>query len=175
MLKSFGHAKVQVLNGGFQEALKIGFPTTDRMRVSQIGSNYNASDWKLKSATMDVVEKFSQNENALIVDVREGSRFRGESEPIDLVAGHIPNAINIPYSENLGRDGKFLPQSELKLKYEKVFSGRDADSIIFHCGSGVTACHSLLAIDYAGLAIPKLYVGSWSEWSRNSKPIVKEN
>lgn len=174
MLKSFGHAKVQVINGGLQQALKIGFPTSDRIEDAHVVANYEAAAWKLKTSTIDEVEDFSKNENTLIVDVRESSRFRGISEAIDLVAGHIPNAINIPYLENLDSNGKFLSVVELKHKYEEVFNGRQADSIIFHCGSGVTACHSLLAIDYAGLEIPKLYVGSWSEWSRNNKAIVKE-
>ena len=91
-----------------------------------------------------------------------------------LIAGHIPGSINVPYSRNLNADGKSLSPSELKQKYQEVFGEVKPENMIFHCGSGLTACHSLLAIDYAGLEIPKLYVGSWSEWSRNNKTIAME-
>jgi thiosulfate/3-mercaptopyruvate sulfurtransferase len=88
-------------------------------------------------------------------------------EPIDLIAGHIPGAINIPFSENLDANGLFKSTTELKAIYQNAFSERSADHLIVHCGSGVTACHTLLAVAQADLEIPKLYVGSWSEWSRN--------
>jgi thiosulfate/3-mercaptopyruvate sulfurtransferase len=84
-----------------------------------------------------------------------------------LIAGHIPGAINIPFSENLDAEGLFKSPAELKAKYQEVFAERPSDQVIVHCGSGVTACHTLLAVAQAGLEIPKLYVGSWSEWSRN--------
>lgn len=123
-------------------------------------------------ATINEVEKASVLQNGLIIDVRETSRFIGEIEPIDLISGHIPNAINIPFSTNLDEKGLFLSSEKLKGKYKNVFESNDSKTIIVHCGSGVTACHTLLAMDYAGFEIPKLYVGSWSEWSRNNKPIA---
>jgi thiosulfate/3-mercaptopyruvate sulfurtransferase len=91
-----------------------------------------------------------------------------------LVAGHIPGAINIPFDTNLDANGLFLPPKALEEKYNKAFKNIDYQNIIVHCGSGVTACHTLLAIASAGLDIPKLYVGSWSEWSRNGKTIAKK-
>jgi len=91
---------------------------------------------------------------------------------MDLIAGHIPNAINIPFTENLDANGAFLAPEILKEKYSKALADYKIENVIVHCGSGVTACHTLLAIDYAGLEMPKLYVGSWSEWSRNNKKMI---
>ena len=98
--------------------------------------------------------------------------FAGLTEPIDLIAGHIPGATNIPFTENLDADGLFLSPEVLKDKYLKALNDVHAENVIVHCGSGITACHTLLAMDYAGLEIPKLYVGSWSEWSRNDKEMI---
>ncbi|MEO8516702.1 MAG: sulfurtransferase [Flavobacterium sp.] len=174
MLKSIGHEKVQVLNGGIQQAEKIGFPTNNKTETPKVVETYKYDKWKLPIATINEVEENVLKEDYIVIDVRENNRYRGESEPIDLVAGHIPGAVNVPFSTNLNSDGLFLSPNELKTKYQALFANMPPENIIVHCGSGVTACHTLLAIDYAGLEIPKLYVGSWSEWSRNDKPIVKE-
>ncbi|RZK11636.1 MAG: sulfurtransferase [Flavobacterium sp.] len=167
MLRAIGHEKVQVLDGGFQEALKVGFPVNSKEFVPNPAEIYPIQSWQLPVASMDEVEKASQDNNAIVIDVRDAERYRGEKEPIDLVAGHIPGAINIPFTENLDENGLFLSPKELKEKYLSAFNGVASENIIIHCGSGVTACHTLLAIATAGLKIPKLYVGSWSEWSRN--------
>lgn len=172
MLKSLGHEKVQVLNGGFQEAEKIGFPTSSNSEIVTKAEAYKTKNWKLQIATIDEVEKVSQDKNHIVIDVRDVERYNGETEPIDLVAGHIPGAINIPFTENLDANGLFLDPKELKEKYSKVYENVKPENTIVHCGSGVTACHTLLAIAYAALEIPKLYVGSWSEWSRNNKTIA---
>ena len=171
MLKSIGHEKVQVLNGGIQEAEKNNFPLSSKTEIINKTELYKFDNWKLKIAEIEEVEKVSQNENHIVIDVRDVERYNGEIEPIDLIAGHIPGAINIPFTENLNENGLFLSPNLLKQKYEKVFGNIETENIIVHCGSGVTACHTLLAIAYAKLEIPKLYVGSWSEWSRNSKSI----
>ena len=172
MLKSLGHEKVQVLNGGFQEAEKIHFPTSSKTEIVTKAEAFKTKNWKLQMATIDEVEKVSQDKNHIVIDVRDVERYNGETEPIDLVAGHIPGAINIPFTENLDKNGLFLNPKELKEKYSKVFENVKTENTIVHCGSGVTACHTLLAIAYAELEIPKLYVGSWSEWSRNDKTIA---
>ena len=174
MLKSIGHEKVQVLNGGIQEAEKVNFPINNNIEIPKTVEPYKFEDWKLHTAEINEVEKHSLNKNYIVIDVRENNRYRGEIEPIDLVAGHIPGAINVPFSSNLNENGQFLSPMELKEKYQTIFGNIKSENIIIHCGSGVTACHSLLAIDYAGLAIPKLYAGSWSEWSRNTKKIATE-
>lgn len=172
MLKSIGHDKVQVLNGGFQEAEKINFPINSKKVIINQTELYKIDNWKLPIAQLDDVEKILRDENYIVVDVREVKRFNGEFEPIDLIAGHIPGAINVPFTENLDKNGLFLSPNELKEKYNRIFENVKSENIIVHCGSGVTACHTLLAIAYADLEIPKLYVGSWSEWSRNNKIIV---
>jgi thiosulfate/3-mercaptopyruvate sulfurtransferase len=109
------------------------------------------------------------------VDVRDKERYDGITEPIDLIAGHIPGAVNIPFTENLDENGLFLKPIELRNKYETIFGEINNENIVIHCGSGVTACHTLLALDYAEMGTAKLYVGSWSEWSRNNKQIIKTN
>jgi len=172
MLKAIGHEKVQVLNGGFQGAVAAGYPTDDKKPVVETKGSYPVSNWQLALADIDEVEEASKTGSQTIVDVRDANRFAGLTEPIDLIAGHIPGAINIPFTENLDEPGFFLPETVLKEKYLKALACHKAENIIVHCGSGVTACHLLLAMDYAGLTIPKLYVGSWSEWSRNEKDMV---
>ncbi len=174
MLKSAGHQKVQVLNGGLKEAEKMGFPVRNEIETAANTEPYKINDWTLPLSDILEVEKVSKNDNYLVIDVRDNERYIGKVEPIDLVAGHIPGAINIPFSTNLDENELFLAPEKLKIKYQKIFEERSAGNIIVHCGSGVTACHTLLAIAYAGLEIPKLYVGSWSEWSRNNKEIATE-
>ena len=172
MLKAIGHEKVQVLNGGFNEAIKFGFATNSLKQKAESKKSYPISRWQLTTADMNEVETASKTGDQTIVDVRDANRYAGLTEPIDLIAGHIPGAINIPFTENLDENGLFLSPEVLKEKYEKALKGLKPENVIVHCGSGVTACHMLLAMNYAGLAIPKLYVGSWSEWSRNNKEMV---
>lgn len=167
MLKAIGHEKVQVLDGGFQGAERVGFPINSETVTITKSKPYPIENWKLPIATIDEVERVAQDQNHIVIDVRDSERYRGEKEPIDLIAGHIPGATNIPFTENLTKEGLFLSTELLKEKYLKVFNGISTHNIIVHCGSGVTACHTLLAIASAGLDLPKLYVGSWSEWSRN--------
>lgn len=174
MLKSFGFEKVQVLDGGIQSAeiadieFSSGEETVDKVEI------INRKDWLLPISSLEEVENEITNDSATVIDVRDAYRYRGESEPIDLVAGHIPGAINIPFSENLDENGNFLSPETLKEKYLKFLENKP-EKLIIHCGSGVTACHTILALNYAGLEIPNLYVGSWSEWSRREgKDIARE-
>jgi thiosulfate/3-mercaptopyruvate sulfurtransferase len=171
MLKSIGHEKVQVLNGGIQEAEKSGFPLSSKIEISNETELYKVDHWKLRIAEIEEVEKVSQTETHIVIDVRDVERYDGETETIDLIAGHIPGAINVPFTGNLDENGLFFSPDLLKKKYQELFGCVEMDNIIVHCGSGVTACHTLIAIAYAELEIPKLYVGSWSEWSRNNKAI----
>ncbi|WP_410221007.1 sulfurtransferase [Pedobacter sp.] len=176
MLRAVGHEKVQVLNGGLSEAKRNHFPLSAKTEpVKTIAETYPVENWELLIAPIDEVEAVSTDPDHIVIDVRDAERYAGITEPIDLVAGHIPGAINIPFTENLDNNGLFLNPKELKMKYEQRFNHINPENIIVHCGSGVTACHTLLAIAYAGLHIPKLYVGSWSEWSRNNKKIETGN
>ncbi|MFV5692779.1 sulfurtransferase [Flavobacterium sp. LT1R49] len=172
MLKSVGHNKIQVLDGGFQAAIKAGFRTASKIEKPLKKEPYKIENWLLPLADIHEIDKVAQDTDFLVVDVRDEERYNGEKEPIDLVAGHIPGAINIPFTTNLDSNGFFLSPEVLKNNYLKEFGDRAAENVIVHCGSGVTACQTLLAIAYAGLEIPKLYVGSWSEWSRNNRLIA---
>jgi thiosulfate/3-mercaptopyruvate sulfurtransferase len=174
MLRSIGHQKVQVLSGGIQAAIQAGFPTSSAVEVPTQVESYPVQDWQWPTIDLEGMDDMIQKDNFLVIDVRESQRFKGETEPIDLVAGHIPGATNIPFTTNLDADGLFLSPEELKEKYQKAFENTDSDNRVVHCGSGVTACHTLLAMAVAGLPIPQLYVGSWSEWSRNNREIVVE-
>ncbi|MGC3943351.1 MAG: sulfurtransferase [Chryseolinea sp.] len=171
MLKAVGHKRVQVLDGGYQSAVAAGFPVSKQPTIPQKAAPYPASEFRLPLAGMSNVDIARQDPQSLVVDVRDPDRFNGIKEPIDLIAGHIPGAVNIPFASNLSPDGKFLSPQELRKKYEQAFGEIGASRVIVHCGSGVTACHTLLALDHAGMEIPRLYVGSWSEWSRNDNPM----
>lgn len=174
MLRSVGHDKVQVVNGGFESAKRNGFPLSSKMGVSRrISEPYPLDRWKFSLADIDEVERVSQLRDHLVVDVRDKDRYDGKLEPIDLIAGHIPGAINIPFTSNLNENGLFRSPEELRILYKNQFDKIAPENIIVHCGSGVTACHTLLALSYAEMGIPKLYVGSWSEWSRRGKEIER--
>ncbi|SMP03916.1 sulfurtransferase [Chryseobacterium profundimaris] len=174
MLKAFGFENVQVLDGGFQNAEKQNVEFSSGEETFKKADIIKKENWLLSVSTLEEVENELINGNSAVIDVRDAYRYRGESEPIDLVAGHIPGAINIPFSENLDENGNFLAPEILKEKYLKLLEGKP-ENLIIHCGSGVTACHTILAIHHAGFDIPSLYVGSWSEWSRREgKEIARE-
>lgn len=173
MLRAVGHTKAQVLNGSMEAAVKAGFATGSGKEIPPIPArSYTVTQWLLPTANIDEVEAATVNNDQIIIDVRDADRYNGLTEPIDLIAGHIPGAINIPFSTNLNGNGSFPSATALKEKYKALPGNTNPGNVIVHCGSGVTACHTLLALDHVGLGIPKLYVGSWSEWSRNGKKIA---
>ncbi|RKE78601.1 sulfurtransferase [Chryseobacterium sp. AG363] len=174
MLRSFGLEKVQVLDGGMQAAEKAGLEFSSGDEKFDKAALIKKNHWSLPVSSLEVVENELTNDSSTVIDVRDAYRYKGESEPIDLVAGHIPGAINIPFSENLDESGNFLSPEILKEKYSKLLQNKP-EHLIIHCGSGVTACHTILALDFAGFPIPALYVGSWSEWSRREgREIAKD-
>ena len=174
MLKAAGHEEVYVVSGGLEAIVKEGLAISqDALELLTEYPAYPVEKWVLPTVDLAKVTEASADSDYVIVDVRENYRYKGESEPIDLVAGHIPGAVNIPYLGNMGEDGEFLSANALKEKYAEALKGRAPEKIIVHCGSGVTACHTLLALEEAGISGANLYVGSWSEWSRNDKPIAK--
>ncbi|WP_270090306.1 sulfurtransferase [Sphingobacterium sp. SYP-B4668] len=174
MLKAVGHTHVYVLDGGLQLALQAGIHTSQGENIPQYTTPYPTSDWALPQATLTDVQKASETNRTTIIDVRDTARYAGQHEPIDLIAGHIPTAINIPFVLNLHDDGTFKDKEALHALYAPFLSTVGPDNVIVHCGSGVTACHTLLAFASAGLPIPRLYVGSWSEWSRNNLPMITQ-
>lgn len=174
MLRAIGHEQVHVLNGGLDAAIEAEFPTSSRIEVPSKKEAYKIkhADWLFPQADINEIDRISENEDYLIIDVRDAFRYDGIREPIDLIAGHIPGAVNIPFSSNMDSTGAFLTPAELRSKYDAALGGRTSDKVIVHCGSGITACHTLMAIAEAGIEMPKLYVGSWSEWSRNDRPMI---
>lgn len=172
MLRAVGHAKVQVLNGGMAAAVKAGLVMGSGDEVPVRVQDYTVTQWLLPTVTIDEVETAALTGHNIVIDVRDADRYKGLTEPIDLVAGHIPGAVNIPFATNLDDNGLFSSAKALREKYTAALQDTDLERVIVHCGSGVTACHTILATDYAGLGIPKLYVGSWSEWSRNGRKIT---
>lgn len=172
MLKAAGHEKIQVVDGGLKALLDAGFPLSTHPAVDRSEKHaYPIKFWKLPTADMEEVDRARTDPAYRLIDVRENYRYRGESEPIDLIAGHIPGALNIPFLSNLEENGRFRSPGALAAHFRKVIGDVDGDKVIVHCGSGVTACHTLLAMARAGLPMARLYVGSWSEWSRNNKPV----
>jgi thiosulfate/3-mercaptopyruvate sulfurtransferase len=121
-----------------------------------------------------VLAESGNHRSARLLDARAPERYRGEVEPIDAVAGHVPGAVNHPFAASLGVDGRFLPPEALREAFAEQLRGVAPVRTIAMCGSGVTACHLLLAMEHAGLAGAKLYPGSWSEWSRDpSRPVAR--
>jgi thiosulfate/3-mercaptopyruvate sulfurtransferase len=174
MLKGVGHQHVQVLDGGLQAALSSGIHLSTEIERTGTHQSYPVTTWLLPVVDLQTVKQATTLNEKLIIDVREGYRFNGESEPIDAIAGHIPNAINVPYIHNLQEDGTFLSAGNLLAKFNQVIGNKNNSDVIVHCGSGVTACHTLLAMHHAGITGANLYVGSWSEWSRNNLPMVTQ-
>ena len=172
LIKAAGHENIQVLDGGLKNAIEAGVPLTNVIPNIKAQPAYPAERWILPTVDADAVAKAVAGPNCLVIDVREAYRYRGESEPFDLVAGHIPGAVNIPYTGNLAADGYFLSADKLADIYKEAMGEHQPEQVVVHCGSGVTACHTLLAMEQAGIETPNLYVGSWSEWSRNDRPVA---
>jgi len=167
MLKCLGHHSVCVLDGGWTGWVKAGFEA-DQQLPNLTASQYEASfNGSLVKTTAEVFSNLNSQEFQLI-DVRAGERFRGEMEPIDPVAGHIPGAINMPLTDNLDEDGLFKSPQQLRELYEDLSELFATEQQVFMCGSGVTACHSVFAMCLAGFQMPRLYAGSWSEWIRDT-------
>ncbi|MEM1414663.1 MAG: sulfurtransferase [Myxococcota bacterium] len=165
MLRAVGHADVAVLDGGLAAAEEAGFALVSEPGVPVPRAPYPATAWGLPLVTQDAVA--ARGERPL-VDVRAAERYRGEVEPYDPVPGHIPGAVSRPLTDALGPDGRFLDPETLRARYAEL------GGAIFSCGSGITACHSLLALDVAGLPLAEaaLYVGSYSEWCRGDRPVA---
>ncbi len=167
MLRSIGHQRVAVLDGGIQAWVASGgdLVTSEPSWAPGVLSVVGASRTIDRVALADSLGEFT------VVDARAPDRYNGEVEPVDSAAGHIPTAINVPYTGNLGAGGRFLPADELRARYESA-GVDDAASTVVYCGSGVTACHDILAMEVAGLGTATLYPGSWSDWSASGGPVA---
>jgi len=169
MLRALGHHRVRVLDGGLQAAMAAGFELTQETKAPGPFAHYPAHPFGAPLADIDEVERARTDPTRLVLDVRAAARYRGEVEPIDPVAGHIPGARNLPLTENLA-EGRFKSRAELAAQYTQLLGAVKPSELIVHCGSGVTACHTLLSLERAGLGGAKLYVGSWGEWCRTDRP-----
>ena len=165
MLKWMGHDAVAVLDGGLQAWQSAGGAVTDQAEPSHFQSNFVAGDPLVKLVGTDEVARQLDQPGQTVIDARAGARYRGEVEPLDPVAGHIPGALNRPFSENLGPDGKFKPAGQLRAEFEALLGDKDPSTVVHQCGSGVSAVPNLLAMQIAGFAPTALYAGSWSAWS----------
>jgi len=172
MLKAVGHERVAVLDGGLAGATAAGLAiTTEPAPPPQPRPPYPALAWRLPLADLPEVERRLADPDWKGLDVRSRERWRGETEPYDPPAGRIPGTVNLPYTDALGPDGRFLPPEKLRALYLPLLAGTAPGRLVVHCGSGITACHTLLALALAGLDGAALYVGSYSEWSRQGKPL----
>jgi thiosulfate/3-mercaptopyruvate sulfurtransferase len=167
LLKAVGHQDVQVVDGGLAALLAAGSVMTSEEPTPVAGPPYPISKLVRGCADIEEVEGARSAPERRVIDVRAAFRYRGDSEPFDPIAGHIPGARNAPFTDNLRPDGTFKTAAELRALFTTVLDGVAPAQTIVHCGSGVTACHSLLALERAGLPGAKLYVGSWSEWCRD--------
>jgi thiosulfate/3-mercaptopyruvate sulfurtransferase len=173
LLRWVGHRNVAVLDGGFAAWQEAGLPMS-----SEPGKNERrkftpalASDVALSTA--EVQQSLARDAIALI-DARGADRFAGENETIDPVAGHVPGASNRPFAKNVDARGRFLPPAELRRQWSHALGARSVHEVVAMCGSGVSACHNLLALEIAGMPGARLYPGSWSEWIRDpQRPIAR--
>jgi thiosulfate/3-mercaptopyruvate sulfurtransferase len=167
MLRYMGHDAVAVLDGGWKAWEAAGRPV-QRGEVRRDAVEFRGEARREWLVTVDAV-----TEARLLVDARDPGRFRGEHEPIDPVAGHVPGAVNRFFRANLDHSGRFLSPQALSASFAETFGEVPPQDTVHYCGSGVTACHNLLAMAHAGLAPGRLYVGSWSEWSADpGRPVA---
>ena len=185
MLKWVGHEAVAVLDGGLQAwqaaggAVKSTETTSKHKKTSISPSNYTLADELFALIVINTVaDNLNKNRHGqpvqTLIDARGAPRFRGEIEPLDPVAGHIPGALNRPFADNMGADGKFKTADVLKAEFTQLLAGRDPSTVVHHCGSGVSAVPNVLAMQIAGLGSTGLFAGSWSEWvSDASRPVAQ--
>ena len=174
MLKWAGHDAVAVLDGGLKAWQAAGGEVTDRAEPAHFQSNFALGRSLRRLVTAGEVERSLGQSGMLLVDARGAPRYRGEVEPLDPVAGHIPGALNRPFSQNLDADGRYRPVAELKAEFDQLLGGRDPATVVHHCGSGVSAVPNVIAMELAGFGPTALYAGSWSEWCSDPKrPVAK--
>jgi len=172
MLHFSGHNAVAVLDGGFAQWTREERPVSTA--VPAVAATTFAPHHVDSKVDAKAVASSLAAGSMLLVDARARERFRGDVEPLDPVAGHIPGAINRPFTDNLEADGRFKSAAALATEWRALTAGRGPASIVHYCGSGVTACHNLLAMHHAGLSGASLYPGSWSEWcSDPGRPVAR--
>lgn len=175
MLRWVGHDRAAVLDGGWAAWNRAKLPTTVAQPEIQPGTFTGRARPRTTADSAEILSAL-QNRQSCLIDARSKDRFQGENETLDPVAGHIPGALNRFFKSNLGEDGRFKPGTALKTEFTAMLNGHTPENVIHQCGSGVTACHNLLAMEIAGLGGSRLYPGSWSEWiSDRRRPIAVGN
>jgi thiosulfate/3-mercaptopyruvate sulfurtransferase len=176
MLRSLGHDAVAVLDGGFSAWTLEGRPVTAEVpdvALTTFVARAPSPTIAASAIAADIANPVATAAFVLL-DARARERYRGDVEPLDPVAGHIPGALNRPFSENLDADGRFKSAASLGAEFDALLAGRSGAEVVHYCGSGVTACHNLLAMTHAGRTGARLYPGSWSEWcSDPTRPIAR--
>jgi len=174
LLRCMGHDKVAVLDGGIKHWQNLGLPITTTLpaiKPATFRPYLNDAVWLNALQVQNNLAKKSIR----LIDARTPERYRGEQEPIDPVAGHIPYALNRAFQLNLDSNGLFLSAKQLRDQFKQLIGATAPEQVVHYCGSGVTACHNLLAMEHAGLTGSKLYAGSWSEWIRNKNRAVAKD
>jgi len=175
LLRWLGHVQVSLLDGGFAAWCVAGLPVSAEQPARRKGRFVARPDSMPVLTTRDI-EAALGTEEILLLDLRAHDRYLGRVEPIDPVAGHVPGAVSAPFSANLGPDGRFRPVEELRRNYSAMLGDRPVAEVVCMCGSGVTACHGIFALELAGWPGAGLYVGSWSEWIRSAgRPVARES
>ncbi len=167
LLRWMGHAAVAVLDGGFPAWSRGSYPIANLASPRAPAMFMASAEAGLWVDTAYVEREIVYGRRMLLIDARAAVRFRGEHEPVDVIAGHVPGAVNMPYAANMDEQGHFLSADRLRDRFATVLLRMPPSRVVCMCGSGVTACHTLLAMEVAGLPGAKLYPGSWSEWIRD--------
>jgi thiosulfate/3-mercaptopyruvate sulfurtransferase len=169
-----GHETVAVLDGGFRAWRAAGYPVTAEMPARKALGTLSARSPLATRVTVQELLNDQPRRERLVIDARAPERWRGDTEPLDPVGGHIPGALNRPLQLNLRPDGRFKPAEVLREEFTALLSGKNPATVVHSCGSGVSACHNLLAMEHAGLAGASLYPGSWSEWCADpTRPVAR--
>lgn len=166
LLKWAGHDAVAVLDGGLQAWKQAGGALDSGPASAPVPARFELGPELRQWRTTDQVAEQLGQPGQTLIDARAAPRYRGEEEPMDPVAGHIPGALNRPFDQNFGPDGRYKSPQQLRAEFDALLAGRDAGGVVLHCGSGVTAVPNLIALELAGYGPRPLYAGSWSEWCR---------
>ena len=166
MLKWCGHEDVAILDGGLPAWVAAGgaLETGETVWDQTVPGTFKLQPSTARTVSALAMAKQLGADSQTVIDARAAARYRGEVEPLDPVAGHVPGALNRPFTENFLPDGRFKPAEQLRQEYEALLAGRDPAQVVHHCGSGITAIPNLLAMEIAGLGRSTLFPGSWSEW-----------
>ena len=166
MLKWLGHDAVAILDGGLQAWKAAGGNLAQGASASTTATTFAIRPALRQWLSTEEVRDQLGHTTQTLVDARGAPRYRGEVEPLDPIAGHIPGALNRPFTDNFDAQGQFKSPEVLRQEWLQLLAGRNPDSVVHHCGSGVSAVPNIVAMELAGLGVTRLYAGSWSEWSR---------